>query len=136
MAALALALPIAQIVIPLITTAITLVENLIGKGNGPEKLKTVVGFLQTALTGLANAGKIPSAPVVDPNLPAALTQAVQKVFDQVSVNGTIPGSVTNPIPTTPSGVPQGSPGASQVTRTPAVSLVTGNGRSYLVLEVT
>ena len=96
----------AALIIPLVVTAITaigpeipaivaLVERLFGHSSatnpkeGDAKMATAVSILTNILQTLANAGKIPSAPVVDPALPAGLAGAVQAVFDGLKSAGAL-----------------------------------------------
>jgi hypothetical protein len=78
---------------PQIPSIVQLVEGLFGhssqtgKQEGIAKLQAAVALLQQALTALANAGKIPSAPVIDPNTPAALAGAVQQAVDSLQKAG-------------------------------------------------
>jgi hypothetical protein len=103
----------AAVIVPLIVTAISaigpeipaivqLVERLFGHSpatapkEGEAKMQTAVSILTNILQTLANAGKIPSAPVVDPALPAGLAGAVQAVFDGLKASGTL-GTVPAPV---------------------------------------
>lgn len=99
----------AATIIPLVSTAISIigpqipsivqfVEGLFGHSSqtgsqdGAAKASTAVSLLMTALQQFANAGKIPSAPVVDPSLPAALAGAVQQVFGTLKAQGLLNGA--------------------------------------------
>lgn len=94
----------AAAIIPLVTAAVgaisphvpeivQFVERLFGHStvsatkDGPIKMETAVSMLTTALQQLANAGRIPSAPVVDPSLPAGLAGAVQQAVDALKAQG-------------------------------------------------
>jgi hypothetical protein len=81
------------LITPLIPGVITFVENLFGKGTGPQKMSTAVDLLTKVLQDIANLGKIPSAGVVDPSLPAALQIEVQKIFDQMNGQSVSPSVV-------------------------------------------
>lgn len=96
---------------PQIPGIVQFVEGLFGHSSttgtkdGPTKLQTAVGLLTTALQALANAGKIPSAGVVDPSLPAGLAGAVQQVVDLLQGQGLLgPGIPPGPqlVPLAPS----------------------------------
>jgi hypothetical protein len=99
----------AAAIIPLVATAIgaigpqipsivQMVENLFGhssqtnKPAGTDKMQLAVTIGQAVLTGLANTGKIPSAPVVDPSLPAGLAGAIQQAVDAMKAAGKLNGA--------------------------------------------
>lgn len=92
---------------PRIPGIISFVEGLFGHSDqtgqkdGPVKLETAVAMLETALQHLANAGKIPSAPVVDPSLPAGLAGAVQQAFDALRAQGSVDGALAAPLAVPP-----------------------------------
>lgn len=105
----------AAAIIPLVVSAISaigphipdvvqLVEGLFGHSavtgskDGAAKSATAVSLLTTALTALANAGKIPSTAVVDPSLPAGLAGAVQQVFGDLTAKGLLNGAAPAPNP--------------------------------------
>ena len=119
-AAIPAVMAVVSAVLPLIPTAITTVESLFGAGNGAAKKTTVVDMLMKALQGLANTGKIPSAGVVDPGTPAAIANAVQSVFDQISVNvpgiGTVPVQPKSEAPAAPAASPVPAPTTIQIVK--------------------
>ncbi len=120
-AAIPLVLSAVQVVAPMIPGIISFVEGLFGSG---QKKQAAVDLLHAQLNALANAGKIPSAGVVDPSLPAALGDAVQKVFDQVS-GGT--GKVPLLAPPGSAPVPPSGTAKSMV--------VSGAGRTLLIVDL-
>jgi hypothetical protein len=126
-----------QLIVPQIPTFISMVEVLIGAGNGAQKKQAVVNLATAALDGIANAGKIPSAGVTDPSLATALANKVQEVFDNPQLNplaGT-PAAKSVRAPATPA--PAAAPAATPATPAGVSgNVVSGNGRSFLVLEVT
>jgi hypothetical protein len=85
-------------VAPLIPGIVQAVEGWFGHSStatvkaGPDKMNTAVSILQGVLTALANAGKIPSAPVTDPSLPAGLAGAVQQAVDAAKARGELGAS--------------------------------------------
>ncbi len=120
MAAIPAVLGVIGLVEPLIPSVISFVEQMFAGG---DKKKAAVDLLHSTLTTLANAGKIPSAGVVDAGLPAALGDAVQKTFDQMS-GGTGKVPVLGPQPT-----------AAPVSKVLSASVASGAGRTFLVIEV-
>lgn len=84
---------------PYVPEIVQFVEGLFGHSSttnskdGAAKMSTAVELLQTALNALANSGKLPSAGVVDPSLPAGLAGAVQQAFDSLKSSGQL-GTVT------------------------------------------
>lgn len=90
---------------PFVPEIVQFVEGLFGHStassnkDGAIKMETAVTILTTALQQLANAGKIPSAPVVDPRLPAGLAGAVQQAVDALKAQGHL-GSPTTAQPAT------------------------------------
>ena len=108
-----------SLVEPFIPTLVTWAEGLLGHSSvtgskdGAAKMTTVTSVLQAILTALANAGKIPSAGVVDPSLPKALQDAVQKAVDAMKTSGTL-------VATPPSIAPSTAVPATS-TKTPAQS---------------
>ncbi len=115
---------VAQFVLPMIPSAISFVEQMFAGG---DKKKAAVDLLHGSLTTLANAGKIPSAGVVDPALPAALGDAVQKTFDTMSGGtGKIPIMTARPDKPSPP-----SPSLSSSNSL----VVSGAGHTFLVIEV-
>lgn len=78
---------------PQIPSIVSMVEGLFGHSattgtqDGAAKLQASVAALTTLLQEFANAGKIPSAPVVDPSLPAGLAGAVQQTVDAMKAKG-------------------------------------------------
>jgi hypothetical protein len=93
---------------PLIPGIVQAVEGLFGHSattntqDGAAKMQAAVAMLTAALQQLANAGRIPSGPVVDPSLPAGLAGAVQQAVDALKAQGLL-----------------GSPTAGQSTAKPA-----------------
>lgn len=94
MGAMAIAAPLAiQAAGVLIPAAVKWAEDRLGHSSvtgekkGDEKMGAVVAVLQNALVTLANAGAIPSAPVVDPNLKTQLTSAVQAEYQSQKAAG-------------------------------------------------
>lgn len=112
-----------QLIRPEIPAIVLFVESLFGHSanpatpdkSGPVKKQTAVDILKAALTAMANAGRIPSAPVVDPSLPGELAGAVQDIVDAMKAKGLlappvpmVPGLAVVPLPggpTTPIGPP-------------------------------
>lgn len=96
-----------QVIAPLIPNIVQTVENLFGhssqtgKQDGSSKLTTTVSLLQQLLTEFANAGKMPSAPVVDPGMPAALAGATQQAVTAMKAQGLLgpPASDPKAVPT-------------------------------------
>jgi hypothetical protein len=78
---------------PQIPGIVQMVENLFGhsadtgKKDGPAKMQTAVTLSTAMLQQLANAGRIPSAPVVDASLPAGLAGAIQQAVDALKAQG-------------------------------------------------
>ena|ERR1700674_107616 len=83
---------------PLIPSIVQSVEGLFGHStssgqkDGADKMTAAVSMLTAALQQLANAGKIPSGPVVDPSLPAGLAGAVQQAVDALKAQGMLGGA--------------------------------------------
>lgn len=101
---------------PFVPSIVQAVESVFGASattgskDGPQKMATAVEILTSLLQGLANAGKIPSAPVVDPSLPAGLAGAVQQAFDSLKSSGQLgtvaaapPSPVVKPATVAPTG---------------------------------
>jgi hypothetical protein len=99
--------PVLALIAPLILPAITVVEGLLGKGTGAQKMTAVVDILTGTITGVANKGLIASVGtgVVDPGLPKMIQDAVQKVFDQTKIVS-VPGSGSVAVPVVTGGVSQ------------------------------
>ena len=91
---------------PVIPTVIKMLEDLFGGTSktpddklGPVKMQTGVDLLTTSLTSLANAGKLPSAAVLDANLKAALQGAIQVEYDKMKADGRLTAPpVPAPVP--------------------------------------
>jgi hypothetical protein len=120
----------AAAILPIVGTVLTLVEpywptiiqgvetlfghsSVTGSKDGTAKLPAAVSVMQSLLTSLANAGKIPSAGVTDPTLPAALTAAAQKAVDAMKTSGLLtsplatPSVAKPPVVAAPAAVPTG-----------------------------
>jgi hypothetical protein len=116
-------------VAPLIPGIVQAVEGWFGHSStatvkaGPDKMNTAVSILQGVLTALANAGKIPSAPVTDPSLPAGLAGAVQQAVDAAKARGELGASAND-------GVQSLASGAQSLT--PPVSVVLQTGQRLLI----
>jgi hypothetical protein len=124
----------AAVIIPLVTAAVgaisphigeiaQFVEGLFGHSSvsgtkdGPIKMETAVSMLTVALQQLANAGRIPSTPVMDPSLPAGLAGAVQQAVDALKAQGLLGG---------PTAVqPSTKPAPAAITSQPAGPSVAG-----------
>jgi len=119
-AAVPLVLSAVQFALPLIPSVISFVESIFGSG---QKKQAAVDLLKSTLTTLANAGKLPSAAVLDPGLTAALGDAIQKQFDAMSGG-------TGKVPLL------GAAGSVSTGKPLSASIVSGNGRSFLVMDVT
>lgn len=78
---------------PQIPSIVAMVERLFGHSDltkskdGNVKMQAAVSIGTMLLEQLANAGKIPSAPVVDPSLPAGLAGAIQQAVDAMNRGG-------------------------------------------------
>ena len=89
---------------PQIPNIVQSVEALFGHSSttgtqtGPLKMQASVDALTAMLQSFANAGLIPSAPVVDSSLPAGLVGAIQTVVDQLKAAGGL--SATSVVPPT------------------------------------
>ena len=87
---------------PQIPAIVQMVEGLFGHSSttgtqdGATKMAAAVAALTSLLQSYANAGKIPSASVVDPSLAAGLTGAIQQVVDQLNAAGKLNGSTSAP----------------------------------------
>lgn len=120
---------------PQIPAIVQFVEGLFGHPSsgatptatptGEQKLQTAVTLLIQALTSLANAGKIPSAGVVDPSLPAALTGAVQAVVDALKASGGLPATQGAQTATAPAATPKPATLSGVLTGDRKVTVVIG-----------
>lgn len=110
-AAIPLATAAVSAIAPFIPQLVQMVEDLFGHSSktgqqtGEQKMQTVVTAAQALLTAIANAGKVPSASVLDPSTPAAIAGAAQQVVTSMKAAGllngqpattaTIPAAVSN-----------------------------------------
>jgi hypothetical protein len=89
---------------PQIPSIVQMVEELFGHSSqtgqkeGDAKMQAAVSIGSTAFQQLANSGKVPSAPVVDPSLSAGLTGAIQQVMDSLQKLGQLRAAGSPPAP--------------------------------------